>query len=487
MNKQEYLGHYGIEEALGSNTFFEIYRAADATSKRQVILKILKPEVTADHKITRRFLEQAQFASELVHPHLAWIWEVGEIDGRCILVERYVEGPTLRQVLQKETRLSQEKAQSIISQIGRGLDFVHSHGFAHGNVRPENIVIHPGLGAILTDTGASIALQVITPRWITLIHSEMAPYTAPEIWQGGAPSAASDQYSLACVFAEMLSGEKTFDAPAINAIKEKHLSAFQAPLSWAASIPWPTAKAIVRGLDPSASKRFNSLELFSQAPQDLIEEINTDPKLKEEADIQIKAWQAAEQKARQDAEEATRLKALEKARQEIEAEFQRQEENRGEKPSEIAEPPVEESTQEASRVIERSSPARASTGGKKWLWVILAGALIILGALWLTNRFSISTNPPTTTPVQTTLIASNTPTLAASDTPAPTATASPTITKTATRTPSATLTRTPTNTVTSSVTPTASLTITPTKTPKDEETVISGSPLTRPLVGTLSP
>ncbi len=487
MNNQKFLGHYQIEESLASNSFFDFYRAADAVRKRPVILKILKSEITGDRKNTQRFLEQAQFAIELVHPNLAWIWEAGEINGQQFLVERYIEGPTLKQVLEQETKLRQKRAQLIISQVGKGLDFVHSRGFAHGNVKPENIVIHPELGAILTDIGPSIALQAITPRWTSLINSETAPYTAPEIWQGNPPSAASDQYSLACIFAEMLSGEKTFDASSINAIKDKHLSAFQAPLSWAGSIPWPTAKAILRALDPNSAKRFKSLEFFSQAPNDLIEEINTDPRLREEAENQIQAWRAAEQKARQEAEEAARLEALEKARQEIKEELQSQGKNWEAQSVEQSVVMMDSDTPETSRVKGRPGINRTSSVRKRWLWVVLLVAIIISGAFWLSTRASVTGNLATFTPTPTNLPASQTPTLSVSDTPAPTATISATVTKTATQTKTATITITPTHTATSSVTATASMTITPTNTPRDEDSFISGSPLTRPLMQTPSP
>ena len=324
MNTHKYLGNYEIEIALGENTFFECFRAVDAIRKRTVIIKVLKPDVLDDRKVAERFLYQAQLANELVHPHLAWVWEAGEVNGQYYIVERYVEGNSLLQILGDQKKVPADQAREIINQIARGLDFAHARGFAHGNICPGNIVVHPELGAILTDIGPSIALQALTARWAAEIDLEMAPYTAPEIWQGKSPSAKSDQYSLACVLAEMLSGEKAFGAASINAMKEKHLSTFQTPLSWAVSIPWPTAKAILRALEQEPSKRFNDLESFSQAPQDIKEEIRTNPKLKAEAEDQAQVWQAAQQKARQEAEEAARLGALEKAKREIEEELNRQ-------------------------------------------------------------------------------------------------------------------------------------------------------------------
>ncbi len=503
MNFQKYLGNYEVEAALGGNAFFESYRAIDTIRKRPVIIKTLKQETTRDQKKTQRFLEQARLASELVHPHLAWIWEAGVIDGQCFLVERFVEGHTLRQILNREEKLPNENAHAIISQISRGLDFAHARGFAHGNIKPENIQINPDLGAILTDLGPSIALQAITSRWTNVIDLEMAPYSAPEIWEGRPPSAESDQYSLACIFAEILSGEKPFGASTLNAIKESHLAVFQAPLSWAVSIPWPTAKAILRALEPEPSKRYQNMDAFTQAPQSILAEINLDPQLKKESEIQAKAWEAAQQKARQEAEEAVRLEALEKARREIDEELQRQEPDREMQPSATIEKPYETPIEErptvpseealdaglagTSREKSRSRTVRASFIRRGWWWITLVIILVILTALGLANSFSMDKNLATITPTQTALSASITPTLSATPTSEATVTPSASSTKTATRTKTNTPTRTPTITPTNTITTTASLTITPTRTPKDEDNSISGSQLIKPFIQTVSP
>lgn len=477
MNSQKYLGNYEIEEALGSDPFFECFRAVDAIRKRTVIIKLLKADVLSNRKVAKQFFEQAKLASELVHPNLAWIWEASEIEGQYFLVERFVEGKSLRQILGKSEKLPHEKAHSILSQISRGLDFAHSRGFAHGNIKPENIVINPDLGAILTDIGPSIALQTITPRWSTVIELEMAPYTAPEIWQGNPPSAKSDQYSLACIFAEMLSGEKTFGAPGINTIREKHLSAFQSPLSWAGAIPWPTAKAILRALEQEPSSRFDSLETFATAPQNIKKEININPKLKEEADNQTQAWHEAQQKARQEAEEATRLAALEKAKREIKEELKRQEPILQAQYPDSTEASLDTPSKELTNRKERTRTARASKTWRNWFWIGLVSILIILVAIWTaSNRLSVNSIQPTVTPTITALSPSHTSTLTITPSPEVTATLSPTVTKSSTRTHSATLTRTPTMANTNTITPTTSLTITTTRTPKDEDTSISGSP-----------
>lgn len=467
MNNPKFFGNYQIENSLGEDFYFEWYRAFDVIRKRLVLIKKLKQDKSRNREIAQLLITKAQLAGELVHPNLAWIWETGEIDGEPFLVERFVEGRTLRQILQQEEKIPLHKAQEIITQIARGLNFAHSHGFAHGIVKPENIVINPDLGAVLKDIGPSIALQAITSSWSTVIDLEIAPYIAPEVWKGNLPSAASDQYSLACILAEMLSSEKTFDASSINAIKEKHLSAFQAPLSWAVSIPWPTAKAILRALSHEPSHRFENTEAFSHAPQSIKEDININPKLQKEAEIQALAWQEAQQKARKESEEKSRLAALEKARQEMEEEIKQQTSD-----SQSVQKDIEDThkvdEQEIIHVAAQPNDAEhpPAQNNRGW-WTGLLGLLLVMIAVWFANSNLMSGDLKTMTPTLNTPITSDTPIPPASPTSTPTATF--TVTGTATQTKISTPTKTPTFKKTNTTTPTITKTPTFTKTPKDEE------------------
>ena len=91
MRTIQQLGHYLIEAHLGEGRFTHTYRAVDGVRKRTVALKALKDAGLA----LAPFLEQAQLAADLVHPHLAWVWETDQIDGNYLLAERYVAGPSL--------------------------------------------------------------------------------------------------------------------------------------------------------------------------------------------------------------------------------------------------------------------------------------------------------------------------------------------------------------------------------------------------------
>ena len=364
-------------------------------------------------------------------------------------------------------------------------------GWAHGNIKPANIVISADLGAILTGFGPALAIQALSLHTNVSFIQKAAYYIAPEIWQGKPPTAQSDQYSLACVLAEILSGEKPFEAPTIAEIKEKHLAQFETPLSWAVLIPWPTAKAIRRALDRDPAKRYKSIEVFATAPEKLSDEVVEDTQLKDELAKQAQAWQEAQQIAKKEAEEAARLAALEKARQEMEEELQRQALSQSpelpvEEPAPAVSAPVAASPNRNRRRSSRSPARRRGT-----LWISLTAILLTLAgiwlALWLSNQNASSIIPATMTPTQaqSTLPAlAATPVSPASSTPTAATTASPTASLTSTMTVTSTATKTSTPTITRTATNTsiATLTATLTRTPKDKDTSPKNTPEPRPNI-----
>ena len=94
-----YLGHYQIEAHLGSGRYTDVYRAIDTVRKRTVALKVFKANLSPGKQPLWQYLKHAQGATDLDHPHIAWIWEIGEEKGIFFLVERFVNGPPLEKIL----------------------------------------------------------------------------------------------------------------------------------------------------------------------------------------------------------------------------------------------------------------------------------------------------------------------------------------------------------------------------------------------------
>ena len=210
MNVPEFLGHYKIIQRIGSGVYSETYRRRDITLNRTVALKLLKLEALPKGLDPGRFLEYARPAADLVHPHLAWLWEFGEEDGFYYLSERFVDGKSLAETLSNLEPIDYQQTLKITTQIAQGLEFAHARGWVHGDFKPSNIMLHPELGAVLTGFGSALAIQALSSNLDKLYLWGGGHYTAPEIWQGKPPSAASDQYAFACILAETLSGERLF-------------------------------------------------------------------------------------------------------------------------------------------------------------------------------------------------------------------------------------------------------------------------------------
>ena len=198
--------------------------------RRPVALKLLHPGLLENEQAYRDFLSQAGQAAELVHPHIAWVWESGEIDGHFFLVERFVNGPSLASKLSESGVLPWEQARQMVDQIAQALEFAFSKGWVHGRVTPHNILLGLDQTAVLSDYGLQRALRVSKISAMLQISTYDAQYLAPEVLQGKPVSPAADQYALACTLLEMLAGKNPFAADSLAEIEQKHLAPLVEPL-----------------------------------------------------------------------------------------------------------------------------------------------------------------------------------------------------------------------------------------------------------------
>jgi len=351
MNIPRQIGRYEIEAKLGSGSHADVYRAVDSVLKRTVALKVLKPRLLADEEAFARFLQEAQAASELVHDHIAWVWDVGEAQGFYYLAMRYVDGPPLDQVLAERGRLPWGEAGQIVTQVAQALDFAHAKGLVHRDVKPQNILVSPKDGAVLTDFGLVKAMQAsgVSTRTGAIIGTPQ--YIAPEVWQDKPAGPASDQYALACVLVEMLTGQPLFGASTPPAIMARHFEPPALPTTWPEGTPPGIETVLQRALALDPAERYPTVSEFATAPQKMAqEELVKRESVKREVE---QARRTAEEKARQEAEEVARLAAMAQARREIEAQVRREAEERARLQAE------ESARKEAAERARREVEARA--------------------------------------------------------------------------------------------------------------------------------
>lgn len=189
----------------------------------QVAIKVLHPELAVS-VAADRFLREIRYASQLDHPHIAKLIDSGETDYLLWYVMPYLAGESLRQTLRRESRLAVPRAAGVAAQVLDALEHAHSHGIAHRDIKPDNIVLSSG-GAILVDLGIARAIATSGDDRVTrsgfVVGTE--EYMSPEQAQG-APDVdgRTDLYSLGVVLFESLAGRPPFSSPSAAAVLDMH-------------------------------------------------------------------------------------------------------------------------------------------------------------------------------------------------------------------------------------------------------------------------
>jgi len=199
-----------IIECLGRGGMGAVYKARQSKLNRLVALKILAPEKGADPKFAERFLREAQALARLSHPNIVTVHDFGEADGLYYLLMEYVDGLTLRQLLQRR-KMAPEEALKIVPKICEALQFAHEQGIVHRDIKPENVLLDKQGRVKIADFGIAKLVGAEAPRFaLTEEQSVIGTpnYMAPEqVEKPQLVDHRADIYSLGVVFYEMLTGE----------------------------------------------------------------------------------------------------------------------------------------------------------------------------------------------------------------------------------------------------------------------------------------
>jgi len=217
------VGHYRIIERLGEGGMGEVYLVEDSRLQRRAALKLISPSLTRDETRRQRFAQEARLAASVDHPHLAAIYDVGEVDGRVFIVMEYVEGRSLRDVLQAGP-LPLRQALDRAIEAGDAIARVHERGVIHRDLKPENLLIADGgyvkvidfglakLADPLARSGLADAATVADDQVRTADGVVMGTigYMSPEQVRGETLDVRSDIFSFGAVLYEMVTGKAPF-------------------------------------------------------------------------------------------------------------------------------------------------------------------------------------------------------------------------------------------------------------------------------------
>ncbi len=205
------LGRYQIHQEVGRGGMARVYRATDTLLQRPVALKLLAPHLSDDPEFAKRFEREAITAANLRHPGIITIFDVGQVDGFHYIAMEYIAGCTLHDIIANRGKLGLPLSVALLAPVADALHYAHTRGAIHRDVKPHNILIDMDGRVLLTDFGIALGPRASADR-LTQAGSFMGTpeYLSPEQVQEQPLSGRCDQYALAVVAFETLTGRVPF-------------------------------------------------------------------------------------------------------------------------------------------------------------------------------------------------------------------------------------------------------------------------------------
>ena len=257
------IDHYEIIRLLGHGGMNHVYLAQDLLNSQKVVLKFPNDDLFGNIAVFERYKREAEIGNRLRHPYIQHLLNIDEERCEDYLVTEYIQGRTLRALLEEHAPnpLPPQEAIRIIIQVCEAIAYAHEHGVFHRDIKPENIMILDNGDIKIIDFGVALLEGARRVTWRGLSGTVGTPdYMAPEQLRGGRGTASSDIYAVGAVLFEMLCGRVPFEGENVFAIMNQHAS--QDPpsiLQFNPTLSPALATVVMRAIRRDEDKRYKSI------------------------------------------------------------------------------------------------------------------------------------------------------------------------------------------------------------------------------------
>jgi serine/threonine protein kinase len=249
---------YDILGEAGHGSMGNVYKARDRETGETVAIKILKPEIASDQAMMGRFKNELLFARKITHKNVCRVHDFNRIGGIAYTSMEFVEGESLRSVLNRFGGLPLRKGIAVALQICSGLKEAHAQGIVHRDLKPENVMIDGQGNVKIMDFGIARSMEALTRMTGSMLGTPA--YMAPEQVAGKPVDYRTDIYSLGLMLYEMFTGKQAFQADTAVAVALKQMRESPTPPHEIdPNIPVAIERAILKCLEKEPAKRFQSL------------------------------------------------------------------------------------------------------------------------------------------------------------------------------------------------------------------------------------
>jgi serine/threonine-protein kinase len=255
-------GRYQLGETIGVGGMAEVFRGLDVRLGRDVAVKVLRADLARDPSFQQRFRREAQSAASLNAPCIVSVYDTGEDAGVPYIVMEYVDGRTLRDVLQTEGRLLPQRALEVVADICAALDVAHGAGIVHRDIKPANVMLTSRGEVKVMDFGIARAVADTSSTMTqTAAVIGTAAYLSPEQARGEHVDARSDIYSTGCLLYELVTGNPPFTGDSPVAVAYQHVREDPTPPSaYDESMPAAVDSVVLKAMAKNPANRYQSAD-----------------------------------------------------------------------------------------------------------------------------------------------------------------------------------------------------------------------------------